>query len=784
VLARTARAKPTHTAAVAALLCLIVFYAKGGLTKSDLDLGPMTTFEILLTLGGGVLLASAVLLAPAERPALGRPGYGQWPLALLLALTGLTALSVVWSVQPDESWQEASLLLAYSALFASAIALARVAPARWEAVLAGVLLASVVVCAYALLTKVLPGQLDANDTYARLRVPYGYWNAIGLTAAMGIVACLWLGARRTGHALLTALAYPAMGLMLVTLLLAYSRGALVAVGVGVALWLCVTPLRLRGGVLLLCSGLGAALVVGWTFSEHALSSDGIVLSERVRAGGELGVLLAAMLLALTATGVAIGFATGRHAPRPKLRRQLGTILLSLPVIALLALVALLAHSQRGLTGSISHDLSALTNPNAPVPKNTPGRLTSVGSVRARYWKEALEVFSEHPALGAGGGGYETARLRHRQETLDVKNAHGFIVETLADLGLIGLLMVLALLAVWMAAAARATHPFNRHWQRWRWQAIQAPYTPERIGLLTMLCVVVTFGVHSLVDWTWYVPGDACVALLCAGWLAGRGPLAGRGLLAAEERAEEHAMRPRLTPMRGLVAAAVIVGVLLAAWVQWQPLRSADASNDALALLPTNPAAARTQAQKAVARDPLSAQALFTLSTVEQHTGETAQARATLQRAVRLQPSNPQTWVALGEYDLQVGDAPEALKALRAAVYLNPETVAPEAVIAEDPELLDVRNAYLVALRETAGGQAGGTAASGTATSGTAASGTAASGTAASGTAASGTAASGTAASGTAASGTAASGTAASGTAASGTAASGTAASGTATGQAP
>src|SRR6185312_7477969 len=52
----------------------------------------------------------------------------------------------------------------------------------------------------------------------------------------------------------------------------------------------------------------------------------------------------------------------------------------------------------------------------------------------------------------------------------------------------------------------------------------APYTAERIGMLAMLCVVVVFGVHSLADWTWYVPGDACVALLCAGWLAGRGPL--------------------------------------------------------------------------------------------------------------------------------------------------------------------------------------------------------------------------------------------------------------------
>ncbi len=700
-------ALPASTAAVAALLCFITFYAKGGLTKNDLNLGSMTTLEMVLTLAGGALVAGAVLRSPAGRSPLGGPARGLLPLGLLLALTALTALSVVWSVQPDESWQEAGLMFAYSALFASALVLARVAPARWDAILGGVLAAALVVCGYALLTKVLPNRLDSADMYARLRAPYGYWNAIGLTAAMGVLACLWLGARRAGHALLSALAYPAIGLMLVTLLLAYSRGALVAVAVGGTLWFCVVPLRLRGAAVLLTGGLGAALVVAWTFSQHALSNDGIGLSERVHAGNQLGVLLAAMLVGLTAVGVAIGFATDRHAPRPRMRRRMGAILLSPPVIAVVALAALLAHSPRGLTGSISHDVSALTNPNAPVPKNTPGRLTSVGSVRARYWKEALEVFAEHPALGAGGGGYDTARLRHRTEILDVKNAHGYIVETLADLGLVGLALVLALLAAWLVAAGRCTHPFNRRWQAGSWRRIQAPYTPERIGLLTMLCVVVAFGVHSLVDWTWYVPGDACVALLCAGWLAGRGPLAGVKRTAAEptnRMAAEPANRTAAEPTnvtRGLIAAAILAGALLAAWAQWQPLRSADASNSALALLPHDPRAARVEAQRAVARDPLSVQALFTLSTIEQRAGEGAQARATLQRAVRLQPSNPQTWVTLGEYDLQAKDPRDALNELRAAIYLNPETIAPESVIAGDPELIGVRNAYLVALRETA-----------------------------------------------------------------------------------
>ena len=172
-------------------------------------------------------------------------------------------------------------------------------------------------------------------------------------------------------------------------------------------------------------------------------------------------------------------------------------------------------------------------------------------------------------------------------------------------------------------------------------------------MLSMLCVVVVFGAHSLVDWTWYVPGDACVALLCAGWLAGRGPLDSATRAGSRRRAADRigASLRATSPMSAAVAGAAVIAALLAAWVQWQPQRSVDSSQQALALLATDPAGGDRPAQTAVARDPLSVQALFTLATIQQATGQPALARATLQRAVRLQPSNPQTWLHLGEYDL-------------------------------------------------------------------------------------------------------------------------------------
>jgi tetratricopeptide (TPR) repeat protein len=684
------------TLAVAAILCFATFVAGGGL-----NLGPMTTIELTFTLLAGALVVTVLVFAPADTRF-----YGLWAIGLLLAFTALTGLSVVWSVTPDASWQDAGRMLAYSGVFAATAALAWLAPAGWRALLGGIVLAAAVVCTYALATKVLPNVLPVNpeaNFYARLQEPYGYWNAIGLTAAMGAIGCMWLGARRAGHALLTALAYPAMGLMIVTLMLAYSRGAVAALVVGVIAWMCIVPVRLRGARVLIVGTLGAAPVVAWDFSRHALSSEGIALAARTSAGHQLGVLIGAMLIALVLVGIAIGFFGDRRAPSAATRRTVGIALVSLLVLVLLAGVGALAATKRGLTGTISHDLSSLTNPNARVPANTPGRLTAIGSVRARYWKEALEVFEAHPALGAGAAGYATARLRYRTAELDVRQAHGYVVQTLADLGIVGLALTLALLVAWMLAAGRATHPFNRRWMIGRsppslaWRSAPSAYTPERIGMLAMLCIVVVFGAHSFVDWTWYVPGDAFVALLCAGWLAGRGPLpAGNPTAPAGSPAAEVPVpvagtptTRRLGPARIGVTVAVIVGALLAAWTEWQPQRSVEASEQAVALIRQSPMEALDAAQVGVERDPLSAVALFRLATVEHAIGEDALARATLQKAVRLQPSNPETWLTLGEYDLR-SNPQAAVQELRAAVYLNPLSI-------------QTQNAYVRALEATNAG---------------------------------------------------------------------------------
>ena len=175
----------------------------------------------------------------------------RWPAWPRLA--AVTALSILWSLHPADSWIETNRTLAYLAAFAGGIAAVRLVPRRWDAVLYGVLIALAIVCLYGLATKVAPGWLAEDEVYARLREPYGYWNAVGVTAAMGIPICLWLGTR-DGSPRGQGAAYPVLGILIVTMLLSFSRGSILAAAVGVALWLALVPRRLATLAVLLPGG--------------------------------------------------------------------------------------------------------------------------------------------------------------------------------------------------------------------------------------------------------------------------------------------------------------------------------------------------------------------------------------------------------------------------------------------------------------------------------------------------------------------------------------------------
>jgi cytochrome c-type biogenesis protein CcmH/NrfG len=652
-------------------LTLLAFVTTGGV-----DLAANTWTEIVLVLLGAGLLVALILRGPSGRP------WGLGSMVLFAAVAVLTAISVSWSVQPDNSWLEANRTLSYLAVFGGAIALVRLFGERWRGVLGALATLATILSAYALLVKVFPGTFDATDPVGRVRAPFDYWNATGLMAALGLPPLMWTGAREDGGRVLRALSVPAVALLVTVVILSYSRSALLAAIVGLACWFAFVPLRLRASVVLVLGLAGGAGLSAWALATHALTHDRVSLTARTDAGHGFGVVLVLVLALLTVGGFAAAFAIDRARPAPAARRRAGITLLVLAALVPVGGLVAVAASSRGLTGEISHVWNTLTNPNSGVG-DSPNRLVELGNSRPRYWSEGLKV-GEHALLrGVGAAGYGTARTRYTTDPWIVEHAHSYPIETFADFGLIGIGLNLALLAAWGLAAAwtfglrrtaggaaETRHPRSRFSPR-----AMPPANPagalalERAGLLTLLCVVVAFGVHSTIDWTWFVPGTALPALLCAGWLAGRGPLTQRSAGLGPRRALLE--RPALAASIMAIAAVSV----LCAWAIWQPLRSADANSAAITALSAGDIkGAFSDARAAAASDPVAIEPLWELAAIYSATGDQHAAHAQFVKAISLQPDNPATWRQLGFYNLQHDQPHKALGVLEKALALDRSSV--------------------------------------------------------------------------------------------------------------
>ena len=647
-------------AAVALALVLIAFLASGGT-----DLRPNTWVQVALV-ALGAAAAGAVVIRGAPGPA-----WGAAPLLLFGALAALTYASIAWSVQPASSWLEGNRTLSYLAAFGIALGAARVAPERWRGLLGGLATATTVVSGYALLAKVFPGTFDPSDTLGRLWLPLGYWNAVGLIAALGIPACVWAGARRDHAPVLRALSAPAIAILVATLVLSYSRGAIAAAVIATGFWFAVVPLRLRGALVLLLGAAGGAAVTGWALATHGVSADSVTLPARTSAGHAFGVVLVVVLLLTTLAGFASAFALDRVELSPGIRRRIGTVLIGLVALVPVGGLVALAGSSRGFTGEISHIWSSLTNLNG-TPSDKPGRLVDLSNSRPHYWSEALQIGEHHLLAGAGAGGFATAQSGYTNAVwnaahVHVEHAHGYPVQTFADFGLVGVAVTLALLAAWLLATGRTLS------LTWPGRGVGIPRGPpeqnssaERSGLFTLLAIVLTFGLHSLIDWTWFIPATAITGLACAGWLAGRGPLG-----APVGRLSRRRQLTR-TPAAAIAVASIVVIALAAGWVAVEPLRSSDADSAALAAaIRGNAAVALTDARAAAADDPVSIDPLNLLSTIYTDLHNPAAARRELVDAASRQPSNPAVWENLGCYDLGHGRATASAAELRRALKLEP-----------------------------------------------------------------------------------------------------------------
>jgi hypothetical protein len=181
-------------------------------------------------------------------------------------------------------------------------------------------------------------------------------------------------------------------------------------------------------------------------------------------------------------------------------------------------------------------------------------------------------------------------------------------------------------------------------------------------------IAVVFGLQSAIDWTWFVPGPTAMALVAAGFVAGRGPLG------AGEAAPRVELRTP-SPQRLLAASGVLLAGVLSAWAIWQPEAADRATTDAIRLAEAGDVdGAIAKTEDAADANPLTPAPLLTRAAIETGAGREGAARESLEQAVLKFPGDPQTWYRLAAFQLGTLDRPlEAAATVRGAIFLDPRS---------------------------------------------------------------------------------------------------------------
>ncbi len=633
---------------LAALFIWIAFYGAGGLQYEN----------------GYIWLAVVALAANVVAFSVFTRGlkqlHGTWFLLLVSALVIFIGLSFSWSLIPSSSWREFNRAIALLAILAAGIASVRIWSKHWSAVLWALVIFIATVVGYALLTKVAPAWFAPDEVNARLRAPFNYWNATGLSAVFGILLALWLGTAKQYSRLLTAAAFPLMGLCTVALLFSYSRGALFVGITSVVLWFILAkPVRLRGLSVFISGTSLSVLVAFWAFSQDSLTNDRVPLADRVDAGVQLGLLLLLLVVVLYAIGLSVDWMARNRSLSMRVRARIGKLAVGALVVAPIAVVLALGLTHQVSTGSIGSLWSSLTSEESKTPPNEPSRLTNAASVRATYWRESIRIWNDYRLLGAGAGSYEFVRMRYRNNSLYVALAHGRIFQSLADLGIVGALLLVIAALSWCFAAVRTLELKS--------SKDRISYSHEKLGIIAMVTLILAFGQHMLIDWTWYIPGLVVPVVFIAGWVAGRGKLSQALDLPSLQSGND-------TVLRAFAAVVVVVAAVAAMWSIYLPVYSEKRAEDALRLLNMKKyAQAEQEARKSNKLDPTSVQPYFLLSKILRGGGDKRGGLTPLIDAVRMQPANAETWNKLGIYQLVVLSNPnEAVEVFSRALFLDPE----------------------------------------------------------------------------------------------------------------
>lgn len=595
-----------------------------------------------LTVRNPVAIAIFVLIAGAVL-------VGAWPRArvpsaalvvggLLAAFALVNGLSGLWTDSAEKAFIEMDRAALYLGVFCVVVLAARPGGARqWANGLAAGIVA---VAALALASRLFieefgPSEVAQVDpTDPRLSHPLNYWN--GLAIFVGLACPLLLAAATTARTRLWgALAIAPFPVLAGTIYLTSSRGGAAAAALALVAFVALTNRR-QAAVAALVPALAGAAAGILLLHVHEELVDGPLDDPAIASQGRTAAAL--ILVACALTGAAYAWLKRL----PPLEIQLSR---SVKRGVLVACGVLL------LAGVVAADPAARFDDLKRPPEQFEGSytrshlLSSGGSGRWQFWEAAVDEFSAHPVAGGGAGSYEAWWAQHGKLVYFTRNAHSLFIETLGELGLVGLLLLLSL------AATGAVVGVKR---------LRGSPAPERPIVAAFVAAYAAFLFSAATDWIWDLTAVGVIGIACLGVLTGP--------------ATEFALpdvRPRVRHRwRAATAVAALVLLIAQAIPLVVELKIRDSQDE---LKDGDADAALASAEDARGYQDWAASPHLQVALVQETRGDLGAAREEIGTAIDRDPSDWRLWAVAARIEESAGDVDAARASYQRAKALNPRS---------------------------------------------------------------------------------------------------------------
>jgi O-antigen ligase len=592
---------------------------------------------------GWAAAALAIVLAlrvSVSGPSLGAPSL---PLALtagaLALFAGWTLLSGSWSGNYGRSLIEFDRVLLY--LLVLLVFGSIQAPQHaFRFLPIGFALAAVILCGAGLATRTLPDLwpfAQASDE-SRLAYPVTYSNGLGILASLGIIACLHVASWDRGRTAVRTLAAASLPLLAATLVLTFSRGAILACAIGFLVYALAG--RPRGLLVVLLGTLPFVVLAAYAAYDAELLVSAHPTSPAAQEQGHKVALTIG--IAMLGGGASLGLLLplerrlrGLRSPKPSPRLGVG-------LAAVLAIgVAFVAVTQtdglQSLGEGILRDGASREGGLTRERLTDPSDIADLGrQSRVQYWRVALDAFEDEPIRGTGVGTFARRWARDRPTSESTTEGHSIYLETLGELGLVGASLIVVVLVMLVM-------PFGAGLRRGQ-RPLQA----------AALAIALAWLVHAGIDWDWELPALTI-------WLFAFG---GCVLAASPTRLGRVGAPSPL--LRVITASASLLMAVTPATIAVTQSRL-DAS--VAALLRGDCGTAERLAAKASSMLPPRAEPYEVLAYCESRSGRHRRAIAMIERAMERDPHDWELLYGLALVRAAAGEDPR--NALQGALLLNP-----------------------------------------------------------------------------------------------------------------